>query len=515
VFQVDVRKVGWYAEKDHVVFGQAVMPGAAHVCGVVEQSVAEWKWGGVEVSEVEIREAVVLRGGEEEEEVCVLQYVYERSSGKWEARQMAEQGWKVHARGVCRAWEEMEGQEEKEAMEAAELAEAKLEAVGNTLWNDLGGIAFGESFRWMAKASSKADGTVYSELAAPEAWRQRSKLRVPVEVMDSLFQTSLLLLGKKQQQFMAPFAVGKVVVRGDRFESGKAVQARTTEEGRGATSMVLSVVARQEGGEGMRVEVERLTLVEASQESFMASMTQKEELCFETVWKVVTEGNKSKKESLVVRNVRVVAAKGDIKVGEAARVAGFEVVEVGSESDAARVDMLSGETVVVNALGVGATGKERVRWSVALWKRVVEVRGVAVYTVTERAVQVGQGNEQERANPWARAIWALGRSVSAECGELVSGHVMVDVESSSKLEGVWAEVRREKGEEDVGREVACRDGKRFVGEVRKVRDWPMGNSEYFLEFSERGAISKLRFARSEPVVGQMAEGEVEVKVEAC
>jgi hypothetical protein len=31
----------------------------------------------------------------------------------------------------------------------------------------------------------------------------------------------------------------------------------------------------------------------------------------------------------------------------------------------------------------------------------------------------------------------------------------------------------EEGEE-IGREVAVRGGKRFVGQVRQVRDWPMG-----------------------------------------
>jgi hypothetical protein len=52
-YQVDVKKAGWYAEEDHVVFGEAVMPGAAHVCAVVEQGSEEWGWErGAEVREV-------------------------------------------------------------------------------------------------------------------------------------------------------------------------------------------------------------------------------------------------------------------------------------------------------------------------------------------------------------------------------------------------------------------------------------------------------------------------------
>jgi hypothetical protein len=44
------KKAWWYAEEEHVVFGEAVMPGAAHVCAAVEQSGEEWKWErGVEV----------------------------------------------------------------------------------------------------------------------------------------------------------------------------------------------------------------------------------------------------------------------------------------------------------------------------------------------------------------------------------------------------------------------------------------------------------------------------------
>jgi hypothetical protein len=95
VFQVDLRSVNWYEERDHVVFGEAVLPGAAHMCAVIEHCSMEWKWRDVELRDVEIREAVVFG----EEEPLILQYVYETNLAKWEARQMTTEGWKIHALG--------------------------------------------------------------------------------------------------------------------------------------------------------------------------------------------------------------------------------------------------------------------------------------------------------------------------------------------------------------------------------------------------------------------------------
>ena len=221
-YQVDVKRSGWYAEEDHVVYGEAVMPGAAHVCAVVEQSMGEWGWEkrGVEVSEVEIREAVVTSEGEQ----CVVQYVH-GEGGWWEARQHSKAGgggWKVHARGRCREAKE-EGEEAEWEMTGEERAVLEVEgkAVGGELWDELKGIRFGGSFRWIKKTSGTAERQ-RMELEAPVGWRA-SRLHVPVELLDSLFQASMLVTAKSGK-FMAPFAVARVVARG-RLEKGARVEA--------------------------------------------------------------------------------------------------------------------------------------------------------------------------------------------------------------------------------------------------------------------------------------------------
>ena len=188
-------------------------------------------------------------------------------------------------------------------------------------------------------------------------------------------------------------------------------------------------------------------------------------------------------------------------------------------SEEARSERVETGGVVVNALAAlrRSEGKEVLRASVELWKRVVAARGVHVVTVTRRAVRVTASGDGA-ADPWARAVWALGRTASAECGEVVASHVMVDVESVEEVErAVEAEMGMVMGMERgvVGREVAYREGERLVGELRRVREWPTGRDEYVLEFGERGAISKLRFGKREvSKLAEMGEGEVEVEVEA-
>jgi NADPH:quinone reductase-like Zn-dependent oxidoreductase/acyl transferase domain-containing protein len=516
-YQVDVRQAGWYAEEDHVVYGVAVMPGAAHVCAVVEQSGREWEWGkaGVEMREVEIREAVITSGKKE----CVMQYVYEGREGrmKWEARQKQKEGWVVHARGECK---EAAGGDKEETV--GRVHERGMQEVGSKRWDELTGIRFGPSFRWMARAWSEK-GRAEGELVAPAEWRQESKLRVPVELVDSMFQMSLLVNGGEngRERFMAPFAVGMVVVRGERFdkeEGAVAVAIEVNEES--SKRMVVSVVAQQ-GEKGARVRVERLTLVEASQEAFLGAGRKEigEDLMYEVAWKASERTTKAKKGSaetmkeavMVVAMTREVARKLAEAVGDKA-----VGVDITSEEAVASVELRSGgQLVQAMAVRRGESGKMALRLSVAMWKRVVEVRGMRVYTVTERAIQVAGS---EAVDPWARAMWAMGRCVSAESGEVLRGHVMIDMTMEDDGETWSRQLRREivggQDEEAVGREVALRRGGRLVGELRKARDLPVG-SEYVLEFAERGAISKLRFGRrNEQGASELAEGEVEAAVEA-
>jgi acyl transferase domain-containing protein len=135
-FLVDMKNIGWYDADDHVVFGEKVVPGAAHLCGVIEQCWTQWKWKQVVLRRVEIREAVVLS----EESECMLQYVFNTSRMSWEVRQYVLDEWKVHAQGLC-----MEG---IDRIELGGISAGRTE-IESRLWDDLDGIRFGPSFRWL------------------------------------------------------------------------------------------------------------------------------------------------------------------------------------------------------------------------------------------------------------------------------------------------------------------------------------------------------------------------------
>jgi hypothetical protein len=221
-------------------------------------------------------------------------------------------------------------------------------------------------------------------------------------------------------ELMVPFAVGKVAVGGARFSDHEVVRVKTVRGEREATRLELSVFAQQQ--QDIWLNVERLVLVKPAKEAFLRQS--EPQLLFETAWSAVAKSDKTRQSPKAIHVVQTKSCGLGLKLKSAT------VALIAKETDLQSVRVERGH-VLVNALGLCGTqsvsGKTLVKWSVALWKRVTDVRGVSVFSVTQRAVQVNKG---ENVNPWARSLWALGRSVSAECGELLGGHVMVDVEDA-------------------------------------------------------------------------------------
>ena len=173
---------------------------------------------------------------------------------------------------------------------------------------------------------------------------------------------------------------------------------------------------------------------------------------YEVGWKA-SELRKAKREARAGEGIMMVVGREKAVVERVARAMGETSVRqvVMSDGQDGGDSVNAGETVVsVLAVGRG-TGKEALKLSVVLWKRVVAEREVRVVTVTQRAVQV---EGRERVNPWARAVWALGRCVTAECKEVLGGHVMVDVEGRWSAEEVRRETEAVGGEkEEMGKEI--------------------------------------------------------------
>jgi acyl transferase domain-containing protein/NADPH:quinone reductase-like Zn-dependent oxidoreductase/acyl carrier protein/acetyltransferase-like isoleucine patch superfamily enzyme len=371
------------------------------------------------------------------------------------------------------------------------------------LWDSLYGIKFGPSFKWI-KAVSSSMSEVKLKIEPPVTWKA-SSLRIPVELVDSLIQTSFLFYNCKSK-FLAPFAAEKIEMKSSSF-NGAEVQASVACKDSNESLVSLDVRAWQVKGK-FCMKMHSVSFIHASEEAILGRVGV-EPMIYEIQW------NKSK-YSLPQQVMEIVCVASSEKVirsvSKEKRETNVKGFIVKTEKDVSSIRIESGETLV-NVLGVrrNAEGKDQVRLNVALWKRILNVRGVRVFTATKRGVCV---DSSEKVDPWARALWALGRTVSVECVELMQGHVMIDLESGVRLKGLWAEVRREEeNEEEIGREVAVRGGKVFVGELRKVSDWPLAGKGYVLEYSERGAISKLRFGRG-GLVGKVGAGQVDAEVEA-
>ena len=363
---------------------------------------------------------------------------------------------------------------------------------GNT-WNELKGIRFGRSFRWISSVEKTESDRVVCELQEPKNWGQ-SELSLPVEVLDSLFQTSMQLI-MSRSGFMAPFSVRELNVS-YQYRKGELVISETALVSSDHRSARMDVIASQEGSKSLKLDMREFMVVEASEEAFLRK--EEKELLYEVVWR--KEKGQRKDKRTKTENNGVFFANQERR---AILMEGVKTVVVGAEED---IQITEETENVVNGLGMCSNGKQALRMVVVLWKRIVEVkRELKVYTVVVHANKV---ETSDPVNPWSRVMWSFGRNMTLECGNKM--HMMVDVEDE-RLKGLEEETRLEH--EMKGVEVAYRRGKRYTGTLEGVKDWISEEEGYVLEFQERGAISKLRYGRLKEFE-DVEEGTMRVRVKA-
>jgi len=415
-----------------------------------------------------------------------LQYVHGKN-GACEVRSQGEGGWKLHVVGrtevVAATGEGRRGKEEQQV-----AWEGVGEVRDEELWDKMAGVKFGRSFRWIWKCQQLGTNKerALCMLRAPKGWGG-SVMRVPVELVDTLFQTvSLVNLSRRgggkgrggeestgEGGFMAPFAMEDIAVRvdGDKMEATSQEEIVSETVFEGGTERTVRLRSRLTQGGKDVVRMEGLTLAQASEEAFLGQKSSEgrlRELMYEVVWE--EEKGAEREEGEAMEKVGVIVGSEEVmrrveeEMGRGGGGGGKVVKKVmGREADAevGEEEEVWGVRVVVNAVAVGAKGQAMVRMALACMRRLMRehrrggVTDRVVYTVVERAHRVA---EKRGMDPWARAVWSMGRTFGQEGGERMR-HVLVDVEDA-RCSGLGREVMEIKAVR--GGEIALREKKRYA-----------------------------------------------------
>ena len=497
VFQADAATVrDWFEAGDHIVYGAEVVPGAAHIAVVVEQSCELGVAGSGDESKlvlrnVEMRQVVVV------DDEMVLQYVHR--DGRFEVRSLREGVWKMHVLGETGRASESEAAAALTSIAEeggmAERASGDEQSIGELL-DQRAGVKVGPSFHWL-KRWQKSERATVGWLEAPSEW-SGSRLRVPVEILDSMIQTGVIVVaaGKLANQFYLPFSVEEVVVRtGARWNArsdAMVTETRVAEEREETIGLNVVLEVERRGVVAMR----GLMLARVEEETFasqaLAETSVSRGLMYEVVWEHEEAGERATRGWQTGKTVVVVGGEQGVVDEVAARLEasglGWAAVErcmVQSGDEAWSSSMSQGEgeggkmmtmmmarcDVVVNVVGCGAkAGQEELKMYAGVMREVARIRGrqVTVFSV------VNGGQSGRATRPWARAMWSMGRTVAAESGEWVT-HVLVETGPAMGAgQAVEQEVQRAAAAERGGEVAYDERGGRSVASVRRRRD---GKSE--------------------------------------
>ncbi len=423
-FSVNVEESGFYNVADHKIFGVPVLPGAFHLSLIFSRLCSSFR--RLHLKNIEFLKPVLV-----DAETTIL---YKFGSNTLSA---------FHNGEMCLKGNVEEGNSPN--ADAFDVGNVPVEPIN--FWDSLSGLEFGSSFRWISK-SVVNDRTAISILRGSS----HPKLVFPVEFVDSMIQTAFLF----STDLKLPFSIKSINFVLHKSDGESFLKTNVVED----SSSIVKLDVQAFQNKKLIVEIEELCLVVVKKENFFRKRSD-EKLVHEIEWRDISISNKRMNSKL---NGALICGSSVIQ-----EIDGLKEIVVQTDKDIKGLRPQA-KDVIVSLLGLGIQssdiGRKRVQLSVALWKRLVDVRGVNVYTVTEQAVRVGGGSE-ERVNPWARALWALGRCISAECSEVLAGHVMVDLKSTKDLRKISTELRRERNQnEKIGMEVALRNDRRFVAELK-------------------------------------------------
>lgn len=379
VFEAQVGKHvrSWYRVEDHLVFGSPVLPGAAHVAAVLEQL--------AELQEEESIESVsfVAPFVVEKDSDCIM-YIHNVEERKFlvqaasDARLLASGSAQRQLVGI--------GSQILECLERLDVTREWLE----------NGVTLGPSFCWLKNCRSNLERTCARGEMLVQA---PSVFRVPVEVLDGLFQSALLVC-----QFSEPGVL----------PSGAS---NISVSGSVSLNSPLYFTVRRDGADRSRVRVSGVENQLQIEAIVRLGRVESSRALFDVVWSPIVDAPAASSEKLVIvcgKNERLALRLcQDWKNGAASVTS--ELVERVVDAD------------VVNIAALGSsTNWKAVEQSVCFWKAVsllVNPRQT-VWNFVQQAHRVSSSDHV--LLPWSRALWSLGRVAALEMGCKVR---LVDVES--------------------------------------------------------------------------------------
>ncbi len=386
----------WYAVDDHIVFGLPVLPGAAHVAAVLDQ-LRELDMESLSIERISFVSPFVFdhQPGNEDG----LAYSYEQKDG-WRVSVRSVASSRLVASGLLRTCTDVVCDDKGDmALDGKCLVPLQVAEA----WKIQNGVVFGPSFCWLKFVFCDKDGSkLTGDLVRPLALAP-SLFRVPVEVVDGLFQASLFVSCVSSR--VLPLEVESVRVSGAALEverdSMRVVAWRSSQENNAAHVCLVS-------SRGYRLAL-CVTLSKRSENVFDNAL-------FDVVWEPITvidSGAPLEGCVVVCGENQCVASK---LVGSLGRV-----VSKFSVSDE--------ESNIVNITALWSLTPRSLYDMFHFWKTVAaaatdskSIRDRWIWNVIQRSQRVL--SQETLLSPWSRAIWSLGRVASLEVGCGVS---LIDV----------------------------------------------------------------------------------------
>ena len=275
-----------YNTKDHIVYEYEIMPGASHLVLLLEQSQNNC------INSIEIREPVIIK------QEVMIQYIHEgkNGNGEMEVRTIEsnnnEELVKIHVLGISN------NKVNEMNTPRSSISNNDWINIESSLWDEMKGIVFGPSFRWMNKCSKIDNASVVVELKPPSTWKHRKGvLNVPVELLDSMFQTSLLLIGDGDEGLMAPFALNELYVSGIiNTKSTMMCEGIAVSKTKQTSKFNMKVIE----GRLAKIAVNGFVAAKASKEAFIQTSKDDDikEMLYEIVWKKENIANNNSSKEL-------------------------------------------------------------------------------------------------------------------------------------------------------------------------------------------------------------------------
>lgn len=459
-YQVDRQTIqGWYCTADHVVYDVEVVPGAAHISVVMEQCHELYGWHSMVFHNIEIMEPVFLYEGDTK---MVLQYRHNQGSSV-EVKSYDESDWHTHL--VIGAAEELTDR----SVSGGSCDTSGLERVPQKAWDDLKGIHYGKSFRWI-RSVRRSKGSASYKLVAPDRWNGVVLNLFPAETLDSLFQTCMFTQETVLTRFMAPFAADKLRFL-SKYQPDKEAFGDSTAVVQ--NDMLTKLNIRLFQGTACSMAVDGFTLVYTSSDAFLRNKSEAKAsalktLFYQTSWKPLNlDKQKSTQEEgagivvVVGSDAEVVRrAGGVVKDGNVAKKMSEIVLQ--NESDVVSKETLECDELV-NVFPLDH-GNERT--ALHVWVAVCQQILKSQWTVQTciNVIQYAHTVKDERVRPWSRAFWSLGRTFTLECSGDGSKHILVDLDDIKNI----ANVIRDTKEAKHGQEIAVRGSAYYEAKLSRV-----------------------------------------------